>query len=238
MRTRVTLDAAGRPPDRATVLRSQGIPADATVPRRIRDLVSTTLDSYARLTEPRGMLAQVSAEQFGRVYRGEGNNAPRTPLEAIYPRADRLALFAATLGEELSREIRRLFDANEPALATMLDAVASERADHAAERLAEKYRASLVEDGETGAESTVLAYSPGYCGWHISGQIRLFDFLAPQEIGITLNPSCLMQPLKSVSGVLVVGAAEIHSFDNDFDFCDDCATQDCRARIASVTPKN
>jgi hypothetical protein len=238
MRTRVTLDAAGRPPDRATVLRSQGIPTDATVPRRIRDLVSTTLDIYARLTEPRGMLAQVSAEQFGRVYRGEGNNAPRTPLEAIYPRADRLALFAATLGEELSREIRRLFDANEPALATMLDAVASERADHAAERLAEKYRASLVEDGETGAESTVLAYSPGYCGWHISGQIRLFDFLAPQEIGITLNPSCLMQPLKSVSGVLVVGAAEIHSFDNDFDFCDDCATQDCRARIASVTPKN
>jgi len=120
----------------------------------------------------------------------------------------------------------------------MLDAVASERADHAAQRLAEDYRAGLVERGETDTETAVLPYSPGYCGWHITGQIRLFDYLVPQKIGMTLNASCLMQPLKSVSGVLVAGAASIHSFDNDFEFCDDCATQDCRARIASVTPEN
>jgi len=61
MRTTVTLDAAGRPPDRATVLRSQGIPADATVPRRIGDLVSTTLDTYTGLSKPCGILAEISA---------------------------------------------------------------------------------------------------------------------------------------------------------------------------------
>jgi hypothetical protein len=236
MRTTLTLEGAGRPPDRATVLRSQGIPADARVPQRIGDLVRTTLDTYGELTAPRAVLAEIGIEQFGRVYVGEGNNAPRTPLERIYPRADRLALFAATLGQELSREIGRLFDANEPALATMLDAVASERADHAAELLAEHYRVGLIDRGECGSETRVLPYSPGYCGWHITGQIRLFDYLAPQAIGMTLNASCLMQPLKSVSGVLVAGPADIHDFDNNFDFCDDCATQECRARIASVTP--
>ena len=127
MRAVVTLEAAGDPPARATVLRSQGIPEGTRVPRRIRDLVSAALDKYSRLSEPRGMLAEISRERFGPVYRGEGNNARRTPLVAIYPRADHLALFAVTLGEGLSREIRRLFDTNEPALASMLDAVASER---------------------------------------------------------------------------------------------------------------
>jgi hypothetical protein len=43
-----------------------------------------------------------------------------------------------------------------------------------------------------------------------------------------------MQPLKSVSGVLVAGAGEIHDFDNDYDFCDTCTKHQCRERIASL----
>ena len=58
----------------------------------------------------------------------------------------------------------------------------------------------------------VLRYSPGYCGWHISGQRRLFAHLRPERIGITLHDSYLMEPLKSVSGVLIAGAKEIHAF--------------------------
>ena len=56
----------------------------------------------------------------------------------------------------------------------------------------------------------VLRYSPGYCGWHVSGQINLFNTLTPEKIGITLGESCLMNPLKSVSGVLVAGPPNIH----------------------------
>ena len=43
-----------------------------------------------------------------------------------------------------------------------------------------------------------------------------------------------MSPIKSVSGVLVAGHPEIHDFENDFDFCFDCATWECRSRIASL----
>ena len=56
------------------------------------------------------------------------------------------------------------------------------------------------------------------------------------RIGIELSDSCLMSPLKSVSGVLVAGPAEIHDFENDFEFCLDCTTWECRDRIASITP--
>jgi hypothetical protein len=43
-----------------------------------------------------------------------------------------------------------------------------------------------------------------------------------------------MQPLKSVSGVIVAGRIEIFEFDDVFSFCSGCATHDCRDRIRSL----
>jgi hypothetical protein len=78
-----------------------------------------------------------------------------------------------------------------------------------------------------------LRYSPGYCGWHISGQRKLFDFLKPETIGISLRESHLMEPLKSVSGVVIVGPAGIHAFQDEYPFCERCKTHGCRERIGS-----
>jgi len=226
--------AARTPPERAAALEGQGIPRDARVPQRIVELADRALELYAALTEPRGIYEELPAEEFAAVYRGEGRNARRTPLEAVFPRAERLALFAVTLGPVLGAEIGRLFDENEPALGSMLDSIASQRADLAAALLGGSFAEALRREGRAGSATVVLPYSPGYCGWHITGQRVLFRRLEPERIGITLNTSCLMSPLKSVSGVLVAGEAAIHRFDNDFEFCGDCATQDCRVRIASA----
>jgi hypothetical protein len=76
-----------------------------------------------------------------------------------------------------------------------------------------------------------LRYSPGYCGWHISGQKRLFERLNPAEIGITLNSSFLMQPLKSISGVIVSAERKYHLIKSDYPFCAVCPHRSCRERI-------
>jgi hypothetical protein len=230
----LTLEAAKTPPDREAVLRSQGIP-EHTEPRdRVLQLVDRALDLYAALTDPRAIYQELPQTEFEAIYHGEGLNEHPTPLEEIVPGAERLALFVVTLGDAVSREITGLFRTNDPALGYMLDAIASERADRAAELVGEHFLSRLVEDRSPQPATRVLAYSPGYCGWHITGQRKLFDFLRPEEIGVRLNASCLMQPLKSVSGVLVAGAREIHSFNNDYDFCDNCTTHQCRERIASL----
>ena len=50
-------------------------------------------------------------------------------------------------------------------------------------------------------------FSPGYCGWHVSAQPALFSlFSEPQPCGIELTDSCLMLPVKSVSGIIGIGA--------------------------------
>ena len=50
-------------------------------------------------------------------------------------------------------------------------------------------------------------YSPGYCGWHVSEQHKLFSlFPEPYPCGIHLTDSSLMIPIKSVSGVIGLGS--------------------------------
>lgn len=231
----VPLDALKAAPSRDTVLRTQGVPEGRPVPERVEALVEEARELYEALTRPIGLIASISRTEFGEVYQGDGRNAERSPLPGIVGRAGHLALFAATLGEPVSRKIGDLFRDQNAALGCMLDGIASERADSAAVLLGQAFLDPLLENGDADSATRVLPYSPGYCGWHVSGQQRLFAFLSPGQIGMDLNASCLMSPIKSVSGVLVAGPPEAHAFDNDFEFCLDCATWECRERIASIT---
>ena len=122
----------------------------------------------------------------------------------------------------------------------MLDAAASAAADMASDLAAERWE---YEQGHSDKlmRPSVLAYSPGYCGWHVSGQRKLFERLRPEEIGITLNASFLMSPLKSVSGALVCAEPEAHSlafesegFEERFECCDACRDRSCRERISRL----
>jgi hypothetical protein len=224
-------------PGRPAVLRSQGIGPGTQIPARINRLVDTAFDLFRELAEPVGVMADISPSRFAAVYNGSGSNEPETPLCHIFPQARRLALLALTLGQEISSKIERLFAENDFALGAMLDAVASVGADRGGTFAESRYRESLLERQEEAPPNRALAvslYSPGYCGWHISGQQKLFQYLHPEEIGIRLNDSFLMTPLKSISGVLVAGAPRIHDFQNDYAFCRECRTRSCLTRINQI----
>jgi hypothetical protein len=221
-------------PDPSDVLHNRGMPDASKLPTRVRALLDEAMRLLEDLAEPRGIFDEVSEEEFTTIYTGEGGNAPHTPLAGIYTKATDLALYAATLGQPVSMRIDALFRDGELAIAYMLDACASEAAASFGELLGERFVQLGNEASSNGSGPRSLAYSPGYCGWHVSGQGRLFDRLQPEEIGIVLNSSYLMQPLKSVSGVLVAGPGRIHRFRANFPFCEACQTHECRERIASV----
>jgi hypothetical protein len=217
-------------PTPAAVFAALGMKTDTEPAQRVTELLNRALGIYNALSEPNDVLEPISKSEFAALYSGEGLNASENPLSLIFPRAERLLLFAFTLGAPISREIERLFKSNDFALASMLDTVASLAADNAG-REAESWIARHGEADQSGAHILkVLLYSPGYCGWHISGQKKLFAFLRPERIDIHLNERFLMIPLKSISGVLVAGAAEIHHFSERYPFCDHCQTPTCRER--------
>ena len=234
MKQRIEWRPADTLPERREVLLLQGIPAGVDPSGRIISIVESATAIYLETAEPRALVADISQDAFARVYHGEGSNAPVTPVEAIAPRADALALFVATVGAGVTDRIRTLFAQNEPALAVMLDAVASTAADRLTHLLAVRHAAAT--GGADGQGRLTLGYSPGYCGWHVSGQRALFAYLQADAIGVTLNASCLMDPLKSVSGVLAAGPADIHRFLPGYEFCVDCRNRTClgRAKTWSV----
>jgi hypothetical protein len=180
-------------------------------------------------------MAEVSIAEFAEIFKGNGLNELDTPLGKIFPRASHLALVAFTLGLEICLEIQEQLNTHNFALGYMLDAVSSYSADKGAGAAQEIFLNLLSSSGQVDARTRALLYSPGYCGWHISGQQKLFEYLTPEEIGIHLNKSFLMTPLKSISGVLVAGNKEIHRFKNSYPFCARCRTVNCRERIAQVS---
>jgi len=222
-------------PEAREVLAAQGLPEGDALAPRLHGLLAEAMSTAVALVEPRAVCEELSGERFASVLAPLGIPGDDLVVGRVYPRAEALALFVATLGKALPARIRQLFAEDALAEGWMLDAVASAGADLLADRLAERYRQALVARGMNGTR--VLPYSPGYCGWPTRGQRPLFDALRPEEIGVTLNDSCLMSPIKTVSGVLVAGPGEAHKFRPDFPFCADCQTHECGRRMASVLRK-
>lgn len=223
MRREVHIDPADVAPEVAGILRLLGMPGAGG---RNRSLIDRSIEIVRLRARPRGIFAEIDRARFAEIYRGEGRNAPETPIGAVAERAERLALFAVTLGESLAGEIAALFGANDPALACVLDAAASDATERAAAAVEEAFASTLGDRPGVAA----LRYSPGYCGWHVTGQRALFAELRPEQIGIRLRESCLMEPLKSISGVIIAGPAEIHEIEDSYPFCAECRTMSCRER--------
>jgi len=238
VRAVLRLDPAAVEPDPREVLERLGIGADREPTATVSGLVSKARELLLRHAHPAGVLQQVAPREFASVYAGEGKNLSPAPLEEVFPRAERLALYGATLGEEVSREIGALFEVGDYALGYVLDAAASCAADGLSRLLARRYVAALVARGDVGSDRRALDYSPGYCGWDITGQRALFSRLLPVEIGISLNTSCLMRPLKSVSGVIAVGPAEIHRIGPAYPCCAKCGERSCHERGAAPIAPN
>ncbi|MCK4504594.1 MAG: hypothetical protein KAW14_03165, partial [Candidatus Aegiribacteria sp.] len=206
----------------------------AELSENFEKIYGEAIDLFRELSEPKGIIAGITASLFEEVFRGEGLNEKENPVEEIYRKSSYLALFAVTLGSVLSEKVTELFDNGDYAIGYMLDSVSSYAADKLANQASRLLQSELAGTEPAASPWRVLCYCPGYCGWHISGQKKLFEALRPEEIGITLNESCLMSPMKSVSGVLIAGPGEIHEFVNSYPFCNTCTARTCIERMRNL----
>lgn len=115
--------------------------------------------------------------------------------------SEAFALFVATAGENYT-ELSRWPDIKKDLVkSSIMDALGS----IIAERSADAMEISLQESIDKLGWHHTNRYSPGYCGWDIREQQELFRLLGDTPCGVTLNDSCLMSPIKSISGVVGIG---------------------------------
>jgi len=238
MRRIIALSVADIMPTAAEVLENQGMAGRQNIPARITTLLDSALELFQQLAAPRGLLEDLPIPNFKAIYDGNGLNSPDCPVPPIVANADGLALFAATMGPALASKSSDLFAKGGPALGFMLDAVNSSGAEHLGQMMCRRFLELLPSELRQTKRLKTQYYCPGHCGWHLSGQDKVFEALRPQEIGMTLTPSWAMHPVKSISGVLVAGEIEIHRFRPNFPFCKDCKEHKCVQRLKLLENTN
>ncbi|MCX7725337.1 MAG: hypothetical protein N2053_00660 [Chitinispirillaceae bacterium] len=115
--------------------------------------------------------------------------------------AERVAIFLCTIGEEMEMLATQLFSSGEATEGHFVDTIASVAVEECAEILHNYVAFTFSKKGL----NVTNRYSPGYCGWQVSEQKKLFSFLPPQFCGVQLTESFLMKPKKSVSGIIGIG---------------------------------
>lgn len=153
----------------------------------------------------------------------EGRMAVGDIVSAQLRRAEMAVVFVVSIGDELERESRAMLSGPEVFDGFVLDAVGSVAADACADVLEARLRDQLAPLGWR----LTNRFSPGYCSWETADQKALFGMLPEKPAGVTLSDSALMHPIKSVSGVIGVGANVEHQPYP----CAFCAMESCHQRL-------
>jgi len=117
-------------------------------------------------------------------------------------RAEQIAAFVCTAGAGIEQWSKQMMAANDPLKGFIADILGSVVVETAIDVIQQKLSDEMRQSGL----KITNRYSPGYCGWHTREQHKLFSLLPEDNCGIRLTESALMQPIKSVSGFIGIGA--------------------------------
>ncbi len=130
-----------------------------------------------------------------------------------------IAVFLCTAGEEIGLRSSKEMRTGDLLTGYIFDVVGSEMVESAADLMQEELEILVIRDGK----KITNRFSPGYCGWDVVEQHKLFSLMPDNYCRIRLTPSALMDPVKSVSGFIGIGE-NVKRLPYTCNFCDlkDC----------------
>lgn len=115
--------------------------------------------------------------------------------------SDHFAVFAATAGLRFQQWMDSFSDPDYLLDRFIADSIGTEVAEATAGSM-QQVVARWVSLNKTAHTNR---FSPGYCGWPVQEQHKLFALIENDYCSITLTASSLMYPIKSVSGIIGIG---------------------------------
>ncbi len=160
------------------------------------DLLQQVEETCARLLphcRPRYVWRQIAKADLP----GLGLDLPGEDIHTLLQDCETAVLFALTLGEGADALIRRA-GITSPLDALLLDACASAACEAACDQLQTMLEEQLCKDGLYPTDR----FSPGYGDLPLTVQTPLLELLdAQRRCGITLSPTLIMTPRKSVTAL-------------------------------------
>jgi hypothetical protein len=112
------------------------------------------------------------------------------------------ALFICTAGDVISKHANKIILEGDPMLGYIFDVIGSV----CVEKSIDKIQEELAKEQKQKNLNISDRYSPGYCEWSVSEQQFLFQLMPENFCGVSLSDSSLMNPIKSVSGIIGIGS--------------------------------
>jgi hypothetical protein len=193
------------------------------------DAVAAGTAEAAALLQPLLLQATARLECAEELRVPELGLAWRSPaLRRVFAGAERVTIFAGTVGAAISDAARAAFSAGEYTRAVVLDACGTAAVGELAARAR---REAALAAGAAGYGVTA-PYSPGYEDWDIADAEAILRVLEARRIGLHLSQARYLVPEKSFCGAIAWvrgGGAAAHG-------CAICRLPGCRYRRREMTP--
>jgi hypothetical protein len=120
-------------------------------------------------------------------------------ISRLLDKSSSFAVFAATAGVEFEQITQEHKKTGDMLVHYILDVMGTAIVEKAGDYLESKLDKNFPDMLHT------HRFSPGYCNWHLTEQRKIFALLGDRPCGITLSDVCLMNPIKSISGIIGIG---------------------------------
>lgn len=184
------------------VLRMMGCGKEAKLRPEHRALVDNLLNESRPLLQPRGTYSIYPVSQMTDTELVLAGCPPiRGLITNFLKPATRVAVFVVTVGDQLEKLADQRLRGGGRLEGYVLNSIGSAAADAAVDALADV----IYFEEARPDEALTPPFSPGYCGLSLDEQLSVFAIVDAKPIGVRLLPTMIMQPIKSVSGLIGIG---------------------------------
>lgn len=210
-----------------------GYPKNHVPGERVGELAAWARSWYAAHGRPWVYLREASMQMTNDGLRLDGVDFSSKQLHhhLRQTRAERAVLVVASAGRECEEHARQLWQEAKPDEYFFLEVFGSAVVEHLVASLSGRICDLAEKDGLM----AVPHYSPGYTGWDVADQNKLFDLIAqgvsqpfPGEIGVL--PSGMLKPKKSLLAVFGLAARAADGVAGAKTPCEGCAFSPCQYR--------
>jgi hypothetical protein len=183
-------------------LKRLGYPSGSyTLEEPVRSMFAEAVREAGRLMEPKASyrISKIASNDGEEVrFGGTGFSIKSRQVAKLLDASAYAVCFATTVGLRLDESISEHMKRGDMLFATLLDAIGSETADAGADRL---HWGILASSAKASDGALTARFSPGYGDWPVTVQADMIKTSGGGLIGISVTPSSLMIPRKSISAV-------------------------------------
>lgn len=174
-------------------------------PEPFPELIESGLSKANELCEIKGGLRTVSyavADKTKATLKADGLTfAPGKIVTGRLFHATSAAFFICTAGHQISDYSKKMSSDGDALTGYIFDVIGSLIVEKAMDRMQKWLEIEMATRNLNISDR----FSPGYCNWDVAEQQKLFSLFPDGFSGVTLSSSSLMNPIKSVSGIIGIG---------------------------------